>query len=56
MLFRSKAEIIIGKHRNGPTGSIELLFIPQYTAFGDLEYRSYNIEEAEGRGTETTAK
>lgn len=51
-----KAEIIIGKHRNGPTGSIELLFIPQYTAFGDLEYRSYNIEEAEGRGTETTAK
>ena len=49
-----KAEIIIGKHRNGPTGTVELSFIPQYTAFGNLEYRSYNIEEAEQRGTETT--
>lgn len=31
------AEIIIGKHRNGPTGIIELAYLPQYTAFEDLE-------------------
>lgn len=27
------AELIIGKHRNGRTGTIELTFLPQYTAF-----------------------
>jgi replicative DNA helicase len=32
-----KAEIIIGKHRNGPTGSIELAYRPEFTAFDDLE-------------------
>lgn len=31
------AEIIIGKHRNGPTGVVELAYRPQYTAFDDLE-------------------
>lgn len=30
------AELIIGKHRNGRTGSIELAFLPQYTAFEEL--------------------
>jgi len=36
------AEIIIGKHRNGPTGSLKLAFLGQYTLFADLardEYR-----------------
>lgn len=51
--FTGKAEIIIGKHRNGPTGSVELRFLPQYTAFGDLEISPFHIEEAEERGTET---
>ncbi len=30
------AEIIIGKHRNGPTGIVELAYQPQFTAFENL--------------------
>ncbi len=30
------AEIIIGKHRNGPTGIVELAYQPQFTAFQNL--------------------
>lgn len=30
------AELIIGKHRNGRTGTVELAFLPQYTAFEEL--------------------
>ena len=33
---RGKAEVIIGKQRNGPTGKIELAFLDKYTAFKDL--------------------
>jgi replicative DNA helicase len=33
---RGIAEIIINKHRNGPTGTIKLLFEPQYTQFRNL--------------------
>lgn len=33
----NKAEIIIGKHRNGPTGIVELAFLPKYTAFENCE-------------------
>ena len=33
---RGLAEIIIAKHRNGPTGTIKLLFEPQYTLFRNL--------------------
>ena len=32
-----KAEVIIGKHRNGPTGTVELAYRPEFTAFDDLE-------------------
>ncbi|MEM1254201.1 MAG: replicative DNA helicase [Cyanobacteria bacterium P01_H01_bin.21] len=33
---RGLAEVIIAKHRNGPTGTIKLLFEPQYTLFRNL--------------------
>jgi replicative DNA helicase len=34
------AEIIIGKQRNGPTGSIKLAFLKEYTRFENLEWQS----------------
>ncbi|HAO11832.1 MAG TPA: replicative DNA helicase, partial [Planktothrix sp. UBA8407] len=33
---RGITEIIMAKHRNGPTGTIKLLFDPQYTKFRNL--------------------
>jgi len=33
---RGIAEVIITKHRNGPTGTIKLLFDPQFTKFRNL--------------------
>jgi replicative DNA helicase len=37
---RGIAEIIIGKQRNGPTGSVKLAFIKEFTRFENLEWRS----------------
>jgi len=34
------AQVIIGKQRNGPTGTIDLAFIKEYTKFENLEWRS----------------
>ncbi len=31
------AEVIVGKQRHGPTGTVRLMFEPQYTAFHNLE-------------------
>jgi replicative DNA helicase len=36
---RGIAEIIIGKQRNGPTGSRRLAFIKEFTRFENLEWR-----------------
>lgn len=36
------AEIIIAKHRNGPTGSIELGFVKEFTKFVNLDHKHYN--------------
>ena len=32
-----ETEIIVGKHRNGPTGIVKVGFMPQYAKFVDLE-------------------
>lgn len=31
-----QVQVIVAKHRNGPTGTVEMLFIKQYTSFHDL--------------------
>ncbi len=36
---RGKAEILIGKQRNGPTGEVVLTFIKEYTKFEDHSFR-----------------
>jgi replicative DNA helicase len=33
------AELIIGKQRNGPTGTVKLAFIKEYTRFENLEWQ-----------------
>ena len=38
---KGKAEIIIGKQRNGPIGKIELAFRGEYTRFDNLASGSY---------------
>ena len=37
---RGVAEIIISKHRNGPTGMVKLVFLEHYTKFSDLAKNS----------------
>jgi replicative DNA helicase len=35
-MVTGKAEVIIGKQRHGPTGTIRLQFTPEFTRFGNL--------------------
>jgi replicative DNA helicase len=39
---RGKAEVVIGKQRNGPIGTVDLTFINKYTRFENAEKREYN--------------
>lgn len=41
--WKNLAEIIIGKHRNGPTGIVNLSFIPEFVKFTERDSQS-NIE------------
>ena len=34
------AEVIVGKHRNGPTGKVQLAWMEQYTKFASLARRA----------------
>ncbi len=38
---RGKAEVIIGKQRNGPTGTVDLTFMHKYTRFENSDKRDY---------------
>ncbi len=38
---RGKAEVIIGKQRNGPIGKIDLTFVNRYTRFENAEKRAF---------------
>ena len=38
---KGTAEIILGKHRNGPVGTIKLAFLKQFTRFEDLSHEGY---------------
>jgi replicative DNA helicase len=39
---KGRAEVIIGKQRNGPIGKIDLAFLGQYTRFENLAHGSGN--------------
>jgi replicative DNA helicase len=45
-LVHGKAEVIIGKQRHGPTGTVELQFEGQFTRFSDLAQDSHLPERA----------
>lgn len=44
------AELIIAKHRNGPTGKVRLAFLEHYPAFADLSRQEKPAEQKPGEG------
>lgn len=46
-LEKNIAEILVAKHRNGPTGAVKLYFDEQRVSFRNLEQGDYVTEEAE---------
>ncbi len=43
-----KAEVMIAKHRNGPTGDVKLFWFQEYTKFKDLAQKPYDEFEQFG--------
>ena len=43
------AEIIVSKHRNGPTGTVRLAFLPQYTRFANMARSTQPAASVAGR-------
>jgi replicative DNA helicase len=43
---KGKAEIIIGKQRNGPIGKVSLTFLGKYTRFENFAQNSYNTNDS----------
>ena len=52
---RGIAEIIIGKQRNGPTGTLKLAFIKEFTRFENLEWRGERVSGAARSSVTDTA-
>ena len=46
-MVSGKAEVIIGKQRHGPVGSVQLAFEPQFTRFANLARDQYMAERLE---------
>ena len=48
----SEAELIIAKHRNGPTGKVDMVFLEQYPRFVDKAHGSAErpVEQRPGEG------
>ena len=44
-LKKNVAEIIVAKHRNGPVGSVELVFLEQLAKFGDAATRRIDVSQ-----------
>jgi replicative DNA helicase len=47
MAVHGKGEVIIGKQRHGPTGSVQLSFEAQFTRFGNLA-KEFHLPERVG--------
>ena len=41
---KNQAEIIIAKQRNGPTGTVELIWLSQYTRFANAPVGGFNVK------------
>ncbi|MFH0882713.1 MAG: replicative DNA helicase [bacterium] len=46
------AEVIVAKQRNGPTGTVKMVFRPEFTEFANLDLRDHGDEVPEDVGTE----
>jgi replicative DNA helicase len=44
------AELILAKHRNGPVGTIRLVFLEHYPKFADRAREDRPVEQAAGEG------